>query len=189
VWIAGLDRHKDPFTAITAAGGVARRGTPFVLLLAGDGPLRAEVERAAEADGDGAVRVLGHRRDTRALLAAADLFVLTSRREGLSFSLLEAMALGRAPVVSDAPGNPEAVGDAGVVVACGDIAGFAAGLEQLATDEPARLELGERARDRVRRHFPADEMLRRTKELYDAVVVERASRRRPRGEGAGSPRG
>src|SRR5262249_39455193 len=83
-WLAGLDEHKDPRTAVLAAIRVARAGTPFVLLVAGDGPLRAELKRTADASETDAVRILGFRRDGRRVLAAADLFVLSSRLEGLS---------------------------------------------------------------------------------------------------------
>ena len=66
-----------------------RAGAPFVLLVAGDGPLAGAL--AGER-----VRMLGQRDDVPALLAAADILVLPSAREGLSFALLEAMAAGLA---------------------------------------------------------------------------------------------
>ncbi len=165
IYLGSLDAHKDPLTAARAA---VEAGPPLVLLVAGDGPLRPELERLELESGS--VRVLGHRPDVRAVLAAADLFVLPSLREGLSFAVLEAMALGLPPVVSDAPGNPEAVGDAGVVVARGDTHGFAAAFRAL-LDGPGRRALGERARDRVARGFTAKQMVGRTRELYDEVLA------------------
>ena len=92
---------------------------PLVLLVAGEGPLSAQVAARAGP----AVRPLGFRSDPGALLAAADLLVLPSEREGLSLAVLEAMAHGRPVVVSDGPGNPDAVGEAGVVVPVGDVDG------------------------------------------------------------------
>ena len=171
VCVGSLDEHKDPLTPVRAAIEVARGGADLVVLVVGDGPLRPEVERAAR-DKD-AVRLLGFRADVRRVLAAADFFVLSSSREGLSFSLLEAMALGLPAVVSDAPGNPEAVGEAGLVVPYGDVAGFATAFRRLAADEGERLDLGARARERVAGRFRADEMVRRTREVYDEVVRER----------------
>jgi glycosyltransferase involved in cell wall biosynthesis len=169
VWLAGLDKHKDPVVAARAAIKVAREG-PLALLVAGDGPLRPELERLAlEGKGD-VIRVLGHRRDARRVLAAADFFVLSSHREGLSYALLEAMSMGLPPVVSDAPGNPEAVGDAGIVVPRGDVAGFAKAFRRLLRDLPERLALGERARERVAHHFRAEDMVSRTREVYDEVA-------------------
>lgn len=172
--VASLDEHKDPFTPVRAALGIARAGGALVLLLVGDGPLRGELERASGDDAGRAVRVLGYRRDVRPFLAAADFFVLASRREGLSFSLLEAMSLGLPAVVSDGPGNPEAVGDAGIVVPYGDVAGFAAAFARILNDERERRSLSDRARERFARCFRADEMVRRTREVYDEVVRERA---------------
>ena len=62
------------------------------------------------------------------LLAAADAFVMPSEREGLSLAVLEAMGRGLPVVVSDGAGNPEAVGDAGIVVPLGDVSALAAAL-------------------------------------------------------------
>jgi glycosyltransferase involved in cell wall biosynthesis len=184
-WISALDQNKDPLSAIRAVNAVRRDGAPLTLLVAGDGPLRAEVEEAArETD---AVRVLGFRQDVERILAASDFFVFSSRREGFSFALLEAMSLGIAPVVSDAPANVEAVGEAGIVVPRGDPAALADGLRRV-LGEPERVVLAERARSRIAQYFGADEMLSRTRELYDEVVLERSTSRRRRDGGAGSPR-
>jgi glycosyltransferase involved in cell wall biosynthesis len=161
-----LDGVKDPLTAMRAA---AKSGV--TLLVVGDGPLRAQLERAAGEDAG--LRVLGQRQDVRRVLAAADVFLLPSRREGLSFALLEAMSLGLAPIVSDAPGNAEAVGDAGLVVPFGDVAGFASALSRLRDDPAFRSELSSRARARALRDFSADRMLRETRELYASVLAER----------------
>jgi glycosyltransferase involved in cell wall biosynthesis len=130
--------------------------------------LRAEIERIVSRDGL-PVHVLGFRRDLRDVLAAADFFILSSLREGLSFALLEAMSLGLVPVVSDAPGNPETVGDTGIVLRFGDAAAFAEAFSRLAADDEARRSLGEQARERVSRDFRADEMIRRTREIYDGL--------------------
>jgi glycosyltransferase involved in cell wall biosynthesis len=169
-WLGGLDPHKDPLVAVQAAIDVARSGVPVVLLVAGEGPARQELERAAERSGLDAVRMLGYRSEIREVLAAADFFVLSSLREGLSFSLLEAMSIGLPPVVSDAPGNPEAVGEAGIVAPRGDVAAFATAFRRLADDRQARLALGERARARVALDFHGDEMVRLTHEIYDEVA-------------------
>ena len=174
VVLAGLDSHKEPLVAARAALDAAQDATSLVLMFAGDGPLRSELLDLA--DSSPPIRVLGHQSDAHRVLAAADFFVLPSRREGLSFALLEAMSRGLPPVVSDDPANTEAVGDAGVVVPAGDVAGFAAAMRRLASDAAARQELGTRARDRIATRFSADEMARRTGDVYESVL---AGHRRP----------
>ncbi len=151
VYLGELEERKDPLTAVRAAQAA---GPPFVLLVAGAGPLEPAVRAAAGST----VRVLGFRDDPQRLLAAADVFVMPSRREGLSFAVLEAMGHELAMVVADGPGNPEAVGDAGLVLAAGDVAAFADAFRLLAHDAPRRAELGRRARARVAEQFGADRL-------------------------------
>jgi glycosyltransferase involved in cell wall biosynthesis len=166
LFVGALDPVKDPLTAARAA--LQAGGT--TLLFAGAGPLRPELE--ALAGTQGGLRVLGQRDNLRALRAAADFFVLPSLREGLSFAVLEAMAAGLPPVVSDAPGNPEAAGETGIVVARGDVAGFAAAFARL-RDAGVRAGLGARARERAVRAFSAERMRRETRGLYEEVAGEK----------------
>ena len=164
IWVGSLDERKDPLTAVRAA-----QQASLTLLVVGDGPLRPHVERAAGER----IRILGRRSDVPRLLAAADVYVLTSHREGLALSLLEAMARGLAPVVTELPENLEAIGDAGICVPP-DEASVAAALRRLAEDADARDDLGARASQRVARLFNAAEMAGRTRALYDDVLAGRA---------------
>ena len=117
--------------------------------------------------------MLGQRGDVPRLLAAADFFVLMSHREGLSFAVLEAMAHGLPAVVADVPENIEAIGDTGMAVRYGDEEELVAALRRLADDEPQRAELGDQARRRVADLFSAEDMVARTRAVYDDVIPER----------------
>ena len=163
VWVGSLDERRDPLAVVRAA---EETSTP--VLVAGDGPLRAQVERAAVAH----VRVLGHRSDIPRLLDAADFFVLMSQREGLSFGLLEAMAHGLPAIVADVAENVEAVGETGLAVAYGDENALVAAFHQLVENEDERASLGERARCRVAMRFAAEDMIGRTRAIYDEETGE-----------------
>jgi glycosyltransferase involved in cell wall biosynthesis len=176
LWLGGLDVHKDPLTAVRAATRAADADPRLKLLVVGNGPLRPEAVRVASAGEPGAVQVLGERRDVRFVLAASDFLVVSSRREGLSFALLEAMALGLAPLVTDAPENVAAAGDAGIVFPAGDEQALVDLLLWLARSESERARLGELARLRVQNHFRAEVMQRLTAAVYDEV---RERRHRP----------
>jgi glycosyltransferase involved in cell wall biosynthesis len=162
-----LEPRKDPIGAIGATEAARGRGANLVLLIAGDGPLGDEV--AARA-GDG-VLVLGHRDDLDDLYAAADLFLLPSHREGMSFALLEAMAHGLAPLVADGTGNRETVAGAGVVFAAGDREAMAEALFALASDPAERARLGAAARERVASQLSLDRFLAGTAEQYGAALA------------------
>lgn len=166
LFLGELEARKAPLVAVAAARRAAADGAPLVLLVAGDGP-QAEAVRAWSSS---VVRPLGFRRDPERLLAAADIFVLPSEREGLSFAVLEAMAAGLTMVVSDGPGNPEAVGDAGVVVPVGDVAALADALGELALDQARRERLGASARERVRAQFSVEQMLGGVAAAYAAAL-------------------
>ncbi len=161
-----LERRKRP---AVAAEAVRTLGGGAVLLAAGEGPERQALERL----GDPAVRVLGFRADVPRLLAAADAFVMPSEREGLSLAVLEAMGRGLPVVVSDGAGNPEAVGDAGIVFPLDDAPALAAALGRLAADPDLRSRLGAEGRERVRAHFLIERWLREMQaEFYRALAAE-----------------
>jgi glycosyltransferase involved in cell wall biosynthesis len=168
--VGGLEPVKGPLTAARAAIEAAR-SVPLVLAFAGDGPLRGELERLAAQDGGSAVRLLGQRDDLDRIYAAADILVLASFRETLGFAVLEGMAHGLAPLVSDGVGCAEAAGDAALVARAGDAASFADGLRRLAADPAGRASRGERGRARAAELFSAAEMIERTREIYDEVLA------------------
>lgn len=167
VYVGQLEERKDPLAAARAAMAARAGGAPVTLLAAGDGPLAPEL---AACSGE-AVRPLGRRSDVPRLLAAADAFVLPSRREGLSYALLEAMGRGLAVVASDIPGNAEAIGgDAGILVRAGDVDGFSDAFARLAADPAERERLGTLARERAATRFAAERMIAETRAVYDQVA-------------------
>lgn len=129
-----------------------------LLLLAGEGPARADLEGQVAAAGlDDRVRFLGDRRDVARLLSASDALVLASDREGLPFSVLEAMSAG-VPVVASAVGGIQSLDpDAVELVAPGSARELARGVTRVLTD-PVR----------------ADEMRSRGKELWEGRFTSTA---------------
>jgi glycosyltransferase involved in cell wall biosynthesis len=162
LFVGQLEERKAPLLAASAATQVHAAGIPFVLAVAGDGPQAAELQRLT---GD-AVRFLGYRSDVQRLLKAADVFVQPSEREGMSFALLEAMAHGLAVVASDGPGNPEAVGDAGLLFGAGDEAALVAALKRLGSEPMLRTVLGQSARARALERFGPDRFIAATEAVY-----------------------
>jgi glycosyltransferase involved in cell wall biosynthesis len=170
LFVGVLEEHKGVALAAEATVALSSRGLSIVLLIAGEGRLRSGLEHLASQCE--AIRVLGSRNDIPNLLAAADFFVLPSAHEGTSFALLEAMMLGVVPVVLDAPGNADVVGDAGVIVPNQNAEDLASALEDVARDQQRRVALGARARERVFAEFGAEEMRRATLDLYRSVLNE-----------------
>ena len=100
-----------------------------------------------------------------------DVFVLPSTSEGMSNTLLEAMAAGVATVASDAGGNGEIIVPevSGLLFRSADVAGLAAQLGRLVGDPGLRARLAAAAATRVRLEFSIDAMLRRYEQLYRRV--------------------
>ena len=97
--------------------------------------------------------------------------MLPSRREGISFAVLEAMAHGLAMVVAEEAGNREAVGDAGIVLPAGDVAAFAGALAAFAQDPVRRAALGAAARAREAEQFTVGQLLDGVRQAYGAAVA------------------
>lgn len=167
LFVGELEPRKGPLIAAEAAIEARGRGADFVLAVAGDGSQAPKLRSMA---GEG-VLPLGHRPDAKLLMAAADVFVQPSEREGVSYALLEAMAQGLAVVASDGAGNPEAIGDAGLRFEVGDPDGLTRALVLLSDDPALRASLGARAAARVAERFTAAEFVERVGAVYrDALA-------------------
>ena len=106
------------------------------------------------------------------MVPACDGFVLTSRSEGLSCSIVEAMSAGLPAVVTDVGGNSELVieGRTGHRVPCGDDARLAAHLGELCLDGDRRRRLGSQAHAHIRDHFSIDAMLDGYAAIYGELL-------------------
>ena len=151
---------------------------PPVLVVVGDGPLRADVESRVRT-GVGGARVLltGDRGDVPQVLPAFDVFALSSHWEGEPIALLEAMAAGLPCVATATEGAREILGgdpSSGLLVPVADVARLSDALAGLLRDAGARAALGKAARARVRRRSPAAQAVR-VADVYRRLLVPSAS--------------
>lgn len=160
------------------AAGLVRATDPGVrFVVAGDGPLRAELERrAAELGlGDG-VRFLGYRRDVPQLVAAFDAYVLPSLWEGLPLALLEALASGKPIVASRVGGNPEVVEHErnGLLVPPRSPEALAEAILRLRRDPALREAIRGRNQERFHRFFSIASMVNGHVPLYEELAAGRS---------------
>ncbi|HWH55380.1 MAG TPA: glycosyltransferase family 4 protein [Gaiellaceae bacterium] len=138
--------------------------------VAGVGPLRAELVAEADRRGVGdAIDFLGLRADIQELYRSARVFVLTSRYEGLSVAMTEAMASGLPPVVSDVGELRDLVEDgrSGFVVGVGDVAAFVDRIGELLDDENRHAEVSAAARDAAVAHASVPKVA----EIYRRILI------------------
>jgi glycosyltransferase involved in cell wall biosynthesis len=172
---ARLIPGKGHSVLLEAFGAALRRAPRLRLLIAGDGPLKAPLERDATRFERGTVRLLGYRHDMRAFMNACDVLAFPTEPalgEGFGLAALEAMACGR-PVVATRVGSlPEVVADreSGFVVSPGAVDELASALVQLAQDQRLRRDLGARAAQRAQAAFSVETMVARTLDVYDEAL-------------------
>jgi glycosyltransferase involved in cell wall biosynthesis len=161
--------HAD----LLRAAALVRRDIPDVrFVLVGQGPLEGQVRREAERlELDGNVIFAGFRTDVARVAAAFDVFALSSRHEGLSIALLEAMALGKPPVVTRVGGLPELVEHSrqGLLVPPADPSALAAGIVTVLRDDDLRTRLGQAARRRAA-DFDIRVAVRRMEAVYTTLL-------------------
>ena len=173
--IARLDPIKNQAMMLEALVAVRERYPDCVLLLAGDGPERESLERLVQKlDLTENVRFAGFVTDIADHLDAIDVFLLTSWSEGTSMTLLEAMSLGKAIVVTRVGGNVEILEDGrtALFVEAGDAKALTTNIERLIDDEALRSRLGESARGDFRRRFEPSLMVA----AYESLYLGEASR-------------
>ena len=175
--LGSLAPHKGQEVLLRACALLALEARPPTVVLIGDGPDRASLERiAAEAGIADRVLFVGERTDARRLLPAMDLVVVPSlEREGLGLAALEAMDAGRPVVASRVGGLVEVVeeGRTGLLVSPGDPGALASAIRSI-LDRPERgKSLGEAGRLRIDAHFRAAAMARRVAAVYEEELRER----------------
>jgi glycosyltransferase involved in cell wall biosynthesis len=154
------------------------------LLIVGQGPLGDALrQQTIDLGIQDRATITGFRRDMAQILAAADVFALPSDAEGLPLSLLEAMAAGKAVVVTPVGGVREVVVDgvSGLFVQPRDEIGLESRLLSLVADREKRQQMGERARARVADGFSVQQMVARYDELYQSILPLRQRRGAPQG--------
>lgn len=149
----------------------AKEKVRFVIV--GDGTERQTLEEmAAELKITEYVKFTGWRTDVPRLMSAFDIFVLTSRDEGMPIAALEAMALAKAVVGTDVGAMRECVahGQTGLLVPSDDVDQMAESLRLLVRNKDGARRLGEAGRARVKREFTKDIMVQRTIDVYSAAL-------------------
>ncbi|QOT75615.1 glycosyltransferase [Cupriavidus basilensis] len=146
------------------------RSRPTTLLIAGDGPERPALEaQIAKLKLAQSVRLLGTRNDIPALLNAADLFVLSSRVEGMPLVVGEALACGRPVVATAAPGVAELLGDAGNIVPIDDVDALARVMQGALSASPGTREDESTRRQRIASGYSLSAAAERWLALYQQL--------------------
>lgn len=175
--VANLKHYKGHTYLIDAAASLRHRGLPVTLLVVGDGPERAALERRAALAGVD-LRLLGFRTDVDRWLARADVVVLPSLTEGMSNAVMEAMAAGRPVVATAVGGTPELLADGrGLLVPPADAGALADAVGRLLSDREQASRMGRAAREWSHTHLHADTMVDRHIALYDRLLERVAERR------------
>ena len=142
------------------------------LNLVGEGSLRTDLEAMVSTLGiRDRVTFLGFRRDVYDLMAHSDLLIMSSHHEGLPYTLLEAMSLGKPTLASDIGGLAEVLvqDETGILVPVGDVDALAAGLTRLGEDDELRHRLGAKAAQEQRARYTLDSMGEGYLQAYRAV--------------------
>jgi glycosyltransferase involved in cell wall biosynthesis len=171
IGVGRLAEQKD-FSTLVSALALLPPGAARLRVL-GEGPLRESLEAQIAAQGlDDSVELVGEVSDVRSQLAAADVFALTSRWEGLPLSVLEAMAAGLPVVASAIDGVPEAVvdGETGYLTPPQEPQAVAEALSRLIDDPELRLRLGQAARRRAEEQFSLPRWRAAHLDLYRSLL-------------------
>ena len=175
LFVGRLVKEKNLQCLVGAMAGLTPAERPW-LALAGDGPLRAEVEASAKGlEQD--MRFLGERADSQALMQAADFLVLPSAYEGMPNVVLEAMMAGCPVIGSRVGGIPELIEDdvTGLLFPGGDSQALGLQMRRLGNDGAMRERIASAALQRGRQRHSIEHMVASTTAVYDRCLTGSAS--------------
>lgn len=173
--IRGVKRHTvalEAFRRLAARPGIT-------LALAGDGPMRPDMEQLAQSLGIAdRVRFLGQREDIPDLITAADLLLLTSRSEGVPQAVTQALGLGTPVVSTDVGGVPELIRheQTGLLVPAEDPPAVAEAISRLAGDPTLSRQLAAQGKAHVIAGFSLEAMLDKTERLLHDGLAQKTAR-------------
>ncbi len=178
LWIGQFIPRKNPQLAIEGFARICSP-RPAILLMVGEGPLRATVEAGIPKELRQNVRFLGFRQDVQPIILASDVLLLTSVEESFGLVLVEAAACGK-PTIATACGGPEEIivdGETGYLVPCQDPDAIGQALTRLASQPELAREMGRRARSWVVEQFHPQNFSRRMMAALDSLVAKEQPRR------------
>jgi glycosyltransferase involved in cell wall biosynthesis len=171
--VGRLEREKDHRTLLYAFRRLADQRLATRLLIVGEGSLRRELEDCARTLGlERSVIFLGARSDIPDVLAALDVFVLSSVHEGVPLSVVEAMGAGKPVIATDVGGLRLLVKPSinGLLVPPSDPVAFEAAMRELAANPELRQSMGARSRQIACESFSVSTMIDRYQEIYESAL-------------------
>lgn len=171
--VARLDPIKNHKCLIKAMQLVIKKFSDSLLLIVGDGSQREELEGLTKNIGlERNVIFLGTRQDVPQLLSIMDIFILSSKSEGLPITLLEAMAASKPIIATNVGGIPEVIenGINGILIPPDNSEAMAEAVLELLKDEEKSKKLGMMARKRFENNFTLPMMVRKYEELYESFL-------------------
>ncbi|ELA00691.1 group 1 glycosyl transferase [Cupriavidus sp. HMR-1] len=169
--VGRLVAEKDHALLIDAFAEVLRTDLQIRLLIAGDGPLRNELQaQIGRLQLGHSVQLLGSREDIPDLLRSADVFVLSSNIEGMPLVVCEAMATGLPVVATDAAGVREIAGDLAIITPVGDRITLAQALQRAISRLPTAPGMRARYRERIIENFDVTTIARRWLAQYRRLM-------------------
>ena len=171
--VGRLAPEKDHETFLKAAGLVSNQIPQVNFLVVGSGPLQDKLQRLRGALSlEKQVHFLPNQSDRAQLFAALDLVVVSSRYEGCSNVILEAMAMGKPVIATAVGGNPELIlpGQTGLLVPPQDPEGLAEAMMELVRDPDRAQGMGRQGRRRVEEQFGLERMVDETDRFYQGLL-------------------
>jgi len=170
ITVGELNANKNHIQVLEALSKLNK--TNFHYLIVGNGEDEQKLQKAVnELLLRDKVSFLGFRRDVPELLTASDVFILTSRREGLPKAVMEAMAVGLPIIATDVRGNRDLVksGENGYLVPLGNVEQTAIAIERLINSENLRRSMGEKSKELVKQ-YDLQCILKEMEKIYDNIL-------------------
>ena len=179
ITVGRIEEVKNQAMLLQVFATLKQNNIDFHGVIVGDGPLLSELqEQARKLEIDHIVHFLGFRKDIFELLSEANLFILTSRMEGLPITLLESMAANTPIIATNVGGMPEVVRLAqnGYIVPVDDVEQFAARIQEILVQPELNRQLAEKGRSALQTHFAADKFIEKTIAVYQIVIAKQRKR-------------